>query len=50
MIMNWLFWLGLNLVWSFQGGIALQAHIGGLIIGMVVAFLVMPRLRRGRRV
>jgi len=50
MIMNWLLWLGLNLVWSFQPGIALWGHIGGLVVGMLVALLVIPRLRLRRRV
>ncbi len=45
-ITNWLFWLGLNIVWSFQPGISLTDHIGGLIAGMVIAALLMPRARR----
>jgi membrane associated rhomboid family serine protease len=46
-ITNWLFWLGLNLVFGFsQPGIGIWDHIGGLVAGMVLAFLLMPRGRR----
>jgi membrane associated rhomboid family serine protease len=46
-ITNWLFWLGLNLVFGFsQPGIGIWDHIGGLVAGMVIAALVMPRTRR----
>ncbi len=46
-IMNWLFWLGLNIVFGFSiPGIGIWDHIGGLVAGMVIAALLMPRLRR----
>ena len=45
-ITNWLFWLGLNIVWSFQPGIGLLDHIGGLIAGMAIGALLIPRARR----
>ncbi len=46
-ITNWLFWLGLNLVFGFsQPGIGILDHIGGLVAGMIIAALLMPRLRR----
>ena len=46
-ITNWLFWLGLNLVFGFSvPGIGIWDHIGGLIAGMIIAFLLMPRSRR----
>jgi membrane associated rhomboid family serine protease len=46
-ITNWLFWLGLNLVFGFtQPGIGIWDHIGGLVAGMTIAALLMPRLRR----
>jgi len=46
-ITNWIFWLGLNLVFGFsQPGIGIWDHIGGLIAGMVIALLLMPRARR----
>lgn len=48
MITNWLFWLGLNLVFSFTGGVALWAHIGGLVAGIVLGFLLLPRSGRRR--
>src|SRR5207248_3721765 len=48
-IMNWIFWLGLNLVFGFSvAGIGIWDHIGGLVAGMILAFLLMPRTRRGR--
>jgi rhomboid protease GluP len=50
MLSNWLLWLTLNLVLGFAGGanINMLAHIGGLVVGMVVAFLLVPRQRRRR--
>ena len=46
-ITNWLFWIGINLVYGFAvPGIGIWDHIGGLLSGMVIAFLLMPRLRR----
>jgi rhomboid protease GluP len=46
-ITNWLFWLGLNLVFGFtQPGIGIWDHIGGLVAGMIIAVLLMPRSRR----
>ena len=37
-ITNWLFWLGLNLVFGFsQPGIGIWDHIGGLFAGMIIA-------------
>ncbi|BCL81420.1 rhomboid family intramembrane serine protease [Ktedonobacteria bacterium brp13] len=50
-IMQWGFILVLNLVLGFtpNSGIAIWGHVGGLIIGMIVAYLVMPRDRRSRR-
>jgi len=48
---NWLFWIGLNLVFGLTNpDIALFAHIGGLILGMLIAFALVPRLSSGRRV
>ncbi len=48
-ITNWLFWLGLNLVWGFATpGIGIWDHIGGLVAGMIIAALLMPGLRRKR--
>lgn len=48
-IMNWLFWLGLNLVYGFSvPGIGILDHIGGLVAGIVIAALLIPRTRRRR--
>jgi membrane associated rhomboid family serine protease len=46
-ITNWLFWLGLNLVWGFSDpSIGIFDHLGGLAAGMIIAFLLIPRVRR----
>ena len=46
-IMNWVFWLGLNLVFGFSNtGIGIWDHIGGLVAGMVIAAILMPKSRR----
>ena len=48
-IANWLFWLALNLVWGFSDpNIGIIDHLGGLLAGIVLAFLLLPRLRRRR--
>src|SRR5712692_10967310 len=49
-ITNWVFWLGLNLVFGFSNpNIGIVDHLGGLAAGMVLAALLIPKLR-GRRV
>jgi len=49
-ITNWVFWLGLNLVFGFtNAGIGIVDHLGGLAAGIVLAALLIPKLR-GRRV
>ena len=46
-IANWLLWLALNLVLGFSDpNIGIIDHIGGLIAGIVLAFLLLPRLQR----
>jgi len=48
-IYNWIFWLGLNLVWNLADPrIAIWDHLGGLVAGMIIAALLIPRLRRRR--
>jgi len=45
-ITNWVFWLGLNLVFGFSTpGIGIVDHIGGLVAGIVIGALLIPRLR-----
>jgi membrane associated rhomboid family serine protease len=45
-IANWLFWLALNLVLGFSDpNIGIIDHIGGLLAGIVLAFLLLPRMR-----
>ncbi len=48
---NWVFWIGLNLVFGLTNpDIALTAHIGGLAVGMLLAFVLVPRLGTSRRI
>jgi len=48
-ITNWVFWLGLNLVFGFtQPGIGIVDHIGGLAAGIVLAALLIPKSKRRR--
>jgi membrane associated rhomboid family serine protease len=50
-IAQWIFWLALNLAFGFsQPGIGITDHIGGLIAGMILALILMPRLQRPRTV
>lgn len=51
-ISQWIFWLVLNLLFGLAPGsnIALWTHIGGLIAGMILAYLLLPRTSRGKRV
>lgn len=44
---QWLFWLGLNLVWGFSTpGIGILDHLGGLVAGILISFLLIPRMKR----
>ncbi len=46
---QWIFWLGLNLIWGFSTpGIGILDHIGGLVAGILLAILFIPRQRRRR--
>ncbi len=48
-IFNWLFWLVLNLVWSFSiPNIAIYDHLGGLAAGLILGLLLVRRLRPRR--
>ena len=49
-IMNWVFWLLLNLVFGISAGsgIAIWGHVGGLLGGMIIAYLLIPHAGRGR--
>jgi membrane associated rhomboid family serine protease len=47
---QWIFWLGLNLIWGFSTpGIGILDHIGGLIAGILLAIILIPRQRIRRR-
>lgn len=47
MIMNRLFWLVLNFAFDFSiPGIGIQDHIGGLVAGLILGFIFLPRLRQ----
>ncbi|HEY7124125.1 MAG TPA: rhomboid family intramembrane serine protease [Ktedonobacterales bacterium] len=57
MLTQWLFWLILNLVFTFQiANISVSGHIGGLSMGLLLGLLLMPdfwrpvqtRLKRGQ--
>jgi membrane associated rhomboid family serine protease len=51
MLGQWVFWLVLNLAFAFYGGLGLPSLIGGLLTGIVLGIILIPRLRRtGRRV
>ena len=47
---NWIFWLVLNLAYGFVPGtnIAIWDHVGGIIAGMLIGFLLLPQLRPRR--
>jgi membrane associated rhomboid family serine protease len=46
MLQQWFFWLGLNVILNITDpGLAWQAHLGGLISGIVLGFVFAPRLR-----
>ena len=46
-IFQWVFWLGLNLVWGFTTpGIGILDHIGGLVAGILISFLLIPKSRQ----
>ena len=48
-IANWTFWLLLSLVFGFTvAGIGIADHIGGLLAGVVLSLVLMPRMRRRR--
>lgn len=47
MIGQWLFWLMLNVALNFQNSsLAWQAHLGGLVAGLLLGVLLLPPLRR----
>jgi membrane associated rhomboid family serine protease len=44
---NWVFWLLLNLAFSYYDtGISLTDHLGGLIAGIILGLILLPPLRR----
>ena len=48
-ITNWVFWLGLNLAIGFSNpSIGIVDHIGGLIAGLALGLILIPRLRGPR--
>lgn len=45
-LQQWLFWLGLNVLLNiYTPGLAWQAHVGGLIAGLVLGLVLAPRGR-----
>lgn len=49
MLGQWAFWLLINVVYGFSGGIAWQDHLGGLIAGLILGVVLLPPLRRRTR-
>jgi membrane associated rhomboid family serine protease len=48
-ISSWIFWLVINIIWSVGiPNIGITDHVGGLVTGMLVAFLLIPRTMRRR--
>ena len=48
-IVNWLFWIGLNLAFTLSGGAGMLVYrIGELLVGMLLGWLLMPRMGRRR--
>ncbi len=46
MLQQWLFWLGLNVVLNVVNtDLAWQAHLGGLLAGLVLGYIFAPKLR-----
>lgn len=48
MIGQWIFWLLLNLFFSFYEGFGLPSLLGGLLSGIVLGIVLLPPLRRRR--
>ncbi len=45
MVQQWIFWLGLNVVFNVLASTSLawQAHLGGLVAGLILGFVFLPR-------
>ncbi|HUY77213.1 MAG TPA: rhomboid family intramembrane serine protease [Ktedonobacterales bacterium] len=49
LIYQWVFFLVINIAFSFTGGIALYDHLGGVVAGLLLGALLMPGSNRRRR-
>ncbi|HLY31896.1 MAG TPA: rhomboid family intramembrane serine protease, partial [Ktedonobacterales bacterium] len=48
-ILQWLFWLSLNLVFTFSvPGISIYDHVGGVVSGLILGALLVPNFTRRR--
>jgi membrane associated rhomboid family serine protease len=45
---QWFFWLAINIALSFSGGLALYAHLGGLLAGLALGAIFTPVNARRR--
>ncbi len=48
---QWVFWLAINIVWDFSDpSIGIWDHLGGIVAGIILGFILMPRVRPRRRI
>jgi membrane associated rhomboid family serine protease len=45
---QWFMWLAINIVFNFNSGVGLYIYLGGIVIGMIVSYVLLPRAKRRR--